>query len=48
MHLVGKRDAIGIGLHGQAGEQKAASGLEPANFRTEVDGKQTDLFVLKE
>ena len=30
----------------QAGEA-TASGLNPANFRTEVDGKQTDLFVLK-
>ena len=27
--------------------EKTASGLEPANFRTEVDGKKTDLFVLK-
>lgn len=26
---------------------KTASGLEPANFRTQVDGRQTDLFVLK-
>lgn len=29
----------------QPGEQ-TASGLNPADFRTEVDGKQTDLFVL--
>lgn len=31
------------------GKQEAAltaSGLNPANFRTEVDGKQTDLFTL--
>ncbi len=27
--------------------ENTASGLEPANFRTEVDGKKTDLFVLK-
>lgn len=27
--------------------EKTASGLEPADFRTEVNGKQTDLFVLK-
>lgn len=27
--------------------EKTASGLTPADFRTEVDGKQTDLFVLK-
>lgn len=26
--------------------EKTASGLTPADFRTEVDGKQTDLFVL--
>ena len=27
--------------------EKTASGLNPADFRMEVDGKQTDLFVLK-
>ncbi len=32
---------------GKQASEKTASGLEPANFRTEVDGKQTDLFVLK-
>ena len=32
---------------GKQAREKTASGLEPANFRTEVDGKQTDLFVLK-
>lgn len=32
---------------GKQVSEKTASGLEPANFRTEVDGKQTDLFVLK-
>ena len=26
--------------------EKTASGLNPADFRMEVDGKQTDLFVL--
>ena len=30
---------------GRQASEKTASGLEPANFRTEVDGKQTDLFV---
>lgn len=30
---------------GKQASEKTASGLEPANFRTEVDGKQTDLFV---
>ena len=28
-------------------EEKTASGLRTANFRTEVNGKQTDLFILK-
>lgn len=28
-------------------EEKTLSGLNPADFRTEVNGKQTDLFVLK-
>ena len=28
-------------------EDKTLSGLNPADFRTEVDGKQTDLYVLK-
>lgn len=28
-------------------EERTASGLNPADFRTEVDGKQTGLFVLK-
>ena len=32
---------------GKQASEKTASGLEPANFRTEVDGKQTDLFVLE-
>ena len=32
---------------GKQASEKTVSGLEPANFRTEVDGKQTDLFVLK-
>lgn len=27
--------------------EQTLSGLEPANFRTKVEGKQTDLFVLK-
>lgn len=27
--------------------EKTASGLNPADFRMEVDGRQTDLFVLK-
>lgn len=31
----------------QQNVETTASGLIPANFRTEVDGKQTDLFVLK-
>ena len=29
---------------GKQASEKTASGLEPANFRTEVDGKQTDLL----
>ncbi|EGF59317.1 aldose epimerase family protein [Bacteroides fluxus] len=32
---------------GKQVSEKTVSGLEPANFRTEVDGKRTDLFVLK-
>lgn len=28
-------------------EDKTVSGLAPANFRTQVDGRQTDLFVLE-
>ena len=32
---------------GKQAEDKTLSGLNPADFRTEVDGKQTDLYVLK-
>lgn len=32
---------------GKQVSEKTVSGLNPANFRTEMDGKQTDLFVLK-
>ena len=32
---------------GRPSEEKTASGLLPSDFRTEVDGVQTDLFVLK-
>ena len=31
----------------QPTEEKTVSGLKPSDFRTEVDGVQTDLFVLK-
>ena len=31
----------------QPAEEKTLSGLKPSDFRTEVDGVQTDLFVLK-